>query len=147
MLLALWLAVSLLIACTDKDKSEVTAKTVEGKWYTSAQLIRGKVVFKTNCQECHGESAQGLVADWKKPLQDGSYPAPPLNGSAHAWHHSKEALMRTVNMGGIPLGGTMPAFKDKLSEKEKEAVLAHIMNLWSEKTYQAWEKRNPVINK
>ena len=156
------LMVSLLVACgTDEDVKKVevqkttakkgeianatpTGKKVEDRWYTNAQLIRGKRVFKANCAVCHGDKGQGLVAEWKKPDADGKFPAPPLNGSAHAWHHSKELLMRTVNEGGIALGGTMIPFKDKLSEQEKEAVLAHVMSLWPKEIYDTWKKRNPA---
>ena len=95
---------------------------------------------------CHGDKGQGLVADWKKPDTAGKFPLPPLNGSAHTWHHSKELLMRTVNEGGIALGGTMPAFKDSLTDQEKEAVLAHVMSLWPKEIYNAWQKRNPATN-
>jgi len=142
---ALFLTAS-LTACGGKEDSENTtnAKKVDGRWYTSAQLIRGKKVFEENCAVCHGASGEGLVADWKKPDADGKFPAPPLNGSAHTWHHSKELLMRTVNEGGVALGGTMPPFKDKLTDKEKEAVLAHVMNLWPKEIYDTWQKRNPA---
>ena len=144
-LLVLFLTASLLAACGDKDDADkATAKKVEGKWYTSAQLIRGKRVFAANCAVCHGANGEGLVADWKKPGADGKFPAPPLNGTAHTWHHSKELLMRTVNEGGIALGGTMVPFKDKLNKKEKEAVLAHVMSLWPKEIYDTWKKRNPA---
>lgn len=144
------LIASLLVACgADEDVKKVemtnaapTGNKVEGRWYTNAQLIRGKKVFKENCAVCHGANGEGLVADWKKPGADGKFPAPPLNGSAHTWHHSKDLLMRTVNQGGIALGGTMPPFKDKLTDNEKGAVLAHVMNLWQEEIYKAWAKRN-----
>ncbi len=137
--------VSLFLASCDNDKQTAnkSGKKVEGRWYTTAQLIRGKQVFKNNCAVCHGNKGQSLVDDWKKPLADGSYPAPPLNGTAHTWHHSMETLIRTINKGGVPLGGTMPAFNDKLSEEEKEAVLAHVMSFWSGEIYGAWKKRNP----
>jgi len=141
-----------LVACGGEDQSDVKKVTIKQsnsqktntnkRWYSTAQLMRGKKVFKENCAVCHGENAQGLAQDWKKPLADGTYPAPPLNGTAHAWHHSKDALLRTINMGGIPLGGTMPSFKDKLSDKEKEAALAFISSLWSDEIYSAWSKRN-----
>jgi mono/diheme cytochrome c family protein len=52
--------------------------------------------------------------------------------------------MRTVNEGGIALGGTMPSFKDKLTDQEKEAVLAHVMSLWPKEVYEIWQKRNPA---
>ena len=135
----------LVSGCGDKVVEKQSAKKVDGRWYTTAQLMRGRKVFKDNCAICHADKGQGLVKDWQKAQADGKFPAPPLNGSAHAWHHSKALLMRTVNEGGIPLGGAMPAFKDNLSEAEKDAVLAHIMSLWSEKIYATWAKRNPAV--
>jgi len=108
----------------------------------SQQLVTGKQVFEANCQECHGVNAGGVVKDWQKPDADGKYPAPPLNGSAHAWHHDMKTLLGTVDRGGIPLGGTMPAFKDVLTEDEKKAVLAYIQSLWPKDIYDAWKERN-----
>ena len=164
-LLILLLASSILAACGSADSDSVKAidakldtrldtnKIVDNRssqmeevtqhWYSTAQKIQGKQVFKENCVICHGEKGQGLVKDWKKADANGKFPAPPLNGTAHTWHHSKELLLRTVNNGGIPLGGTMPAFKDKLTDKQKEAVLAYVMSLWPDKTYSQWAQRNP----
>ncbi len=145
---------SLTIVSCDRDSTSEAKKIIVKKeidivqnnskrWYTTAQLTSGKQVFSNNCASCHGDKGQSLVDDWRKTLADDSYPAPPLNGTAHAWHHSKEALLRTINNGGIPLGGTMPAFNDKLSKDEKDDVLAYVMSLWPDKVYKAWKKRNP----
>ena len=130
-----------LVACSSDDDKKVTQK-VEGRWYTELQISEGKKVFATNCASCHGSEGQGLTENWKKTLPDGSYPPPPLNGSAHAWHHSKELLLRTINNGGAPIGGVMPAFKVTLTENEKEAVMAYFMSLWTDRIYGAWEQRN-----
>ena len=145
----LFLITNVLVACGGKadgasKDAEISDKKVEGRWYTNAQSKQGKGVFKDNCAACHGASGEGLTADWKKPDAAGKFPAPPLNGTAHTWHHSKGLLMRTVNEGGIALGGTMPPFKDKLTNQEKEAVLAHVMSLWPQNIYEAWQKRNPA---
>ncbi len=106
------------------------------------QVATGKQVFQDNCQSCHGVNARGAVKDWQKKGADGKFPAPPLDGSAHAWHHNMKALMGTVNRGGIPLGGTMPAFKDTLTDDQKIAVLVYIQSLWPEEIYAAWKKNN-----
>ena len=146
--------ISLIVVSCDRDSTSEAKKIIVKKetefvqnsskrWYTEAQLIKGKQVFIDNCAVCHGDKGQSIVDDWKEPLADDSYPAPPLNGTAHTWHHSKVALLRTVNNGGIPLGGTMPAFNDKLSEDEKNDVLAYVMSLWPDKIYKAWKQRNP----
>jgi len=106
------------------------------------QISQGKQVFETYCQECHGINARGIVKDWHKPGVDGKYPAPPLNGTAHTWHHDTKSLLGTINRGGIPLGGSMPAFKDTLADDEKNAVLTYIQSLWPEDIYKAWKERN-----
>lgn len=134
-----YLLVVLLVfitGCSDKEQS------VAGRWYTSSQIVSGAEIFKKNCASCHGDNAQGIVPDWKKTLADGSYPAPPLNGSAHAWHHDLNVLQRTIRNGGIPLGGTMPPFKDTLNDEEINSVIAFFQSKWNDKIYKIWIERN-----
>ena len=114
---------------------------VDDRWYTEFYLGLGKTVFENNCMVCHGTNGGGITEDWKKPLADGSYPPPPLNGTAHTWHHPASNLLRTINKGGQELGGQMPAFEKKLSEKEKVAVIAYIQNWWPDEIYDAWIQR------
>ena len=134
----------LLISCGEKSKQtkavdgSITFK--ESRWYTQQQFELGKQVFTANCAQCHGGKGQGLVEDWKTPNPTGQFSAPPLNGSAHTWHHSTEVLMETINKGGIPLGGSMPSFQEVLSEEEKLAVIAFVQNLWNDETYGKWLK-------
>jgi len=128
-----------LSACSDEQIAK--ADTSE-RWYSSEDISFGQNIFINNCAVCHGDKAQGLVKDWKQTLADGGYPAPPLNGTAHAWHHPLRSLLRTTQNGGIPLGGTMPGFKDKLSQSEQLAAIAYFQSLWPEKTYQAWLERD-----
>ncbi len=100
----------------------------------------GKTTFDKNCTVCHGEAGQGLVADWKTPV-NGKYPAPPLNGSAHTWHHSPKVLLRTIDEGGVRLGGVMPGFKDKLNKAEKQAILDYLYSLWPLAIQQKYDAR------
>ncbi len=60
---------------------------VGGRWHTQSKVDGGHIVFGKSGAECHGKNAQGTF-NWKQILPDGSYPLPPLNGSAHTWHHS-----------------------------------------------------------
>ena len=108
------------------------------RWYSSDQVDLGAQVFADNYSDCHGVGAQGRYEDWKKKLSDGSFPPPPLNGDAHAWHHSLSVLLGVINQGGVPLGGTMPGFADSLNEAEKLAVIAFFQNFWSTQTYDNW---------
>ena len=125
---------------------ESGSDTVPGRWYTESQLNVGQKVFDSNCMVCHGDKGQGLADDWKQPLADGSYPPPPLNGTAHTWHHPVSQLIRTINSGGIPLGGKMPAFESKLTDQEKMAVVAYFQSWWSDEIYNAWIDRGGLAN-
>ncbi len=120
----------------------LTSNASDNRGSNPEQLAMGDRVFQENCQECHGIKARGSVREWQKRQPDGSLPAPPLNGTAHAWHHNDKVLLRTINQGGIALGGTMPAFNGQLSGDEKLAVLAYIKSLWPDELYQAWRERN-----
>jgi len=143
-----WLIIGLLVtACeqpTSVDKNPVAQQIRQkavisdtGRWYSSDQLVLGQRVFQKNCQICHKENAAG-TRNWKKTLPDGNYPPPPLNGTAHAWHHDMATLSRTIKNGGIPLGGVMPGFANKLSDKEIQAVIAYFQSFWSQDIYNAW---------
>ncbi len=133
-----YLLVALLVflaGCSDKEQP------VSGRWYTSTQIVNGAEIFKNNCASCHGDNAQGTTTNWRQTLADGSYPPPPLNGSAHAWHHPLKMLQRTVRDGGISLGGTMLPFKDKLNDEEIISVIAYFQSKWSNDIYKAWVER------
>ncbi len=126
---------------TDCGSNDKMGKTVEGRWYTQSQVSLGEKIFKKNCAKCHGKNAD-KTKNWKKPLPDGSYPPPPLNGTAHAWHHPMKALLATINIGGKPIGGKMPPFKNKLTQEEKLAAIAYFQSFWIKEIYVEWEKRN-----
>jgi len=116
-------------------------ESMNERWYSHQDVQKGQQVFTQYCASCHGDKAQGVVKDWRAELPNGKYPAPPLNGSAHAWHHRLKALDGTIQRGGIPIGGTMPAFKDKLTRHERLQAIAYFQSFWSDKIYQAWLKR------
>ncbi len=126
------ISILFLTGCFDDDDNQKTAQN-------SIQL--GKEVFDKNCISCHGKAARGTVKNWKQMLPNGKYPAPPLNGTAHAWHHSPQLLLNTLNNGGVRLGGWMPGFKNKLTETEKQAVIDYIYSLWPKEIQQKYEKR------
>lgn len=118
-------------------KLTLTPKPITNRWYFAEQADRGQAVFTSNCVVCHGKNAEA-TADWKTPDANGAYPPPPLNGSAHAWHHPLSVLGRTVYLGGAPVGGQMPAFKDVLSETDIIDVIAHFQTYWSDAIYDRW---------
>ncbi|MEX0619578.1 MAG: cytochrome c [Pseudohongiellaceae bacterium] len=123
------------------DRSEQTGDPGEshdgtGRWYSEVQVESGRLLFREHCAVCHGDRAQGLAEDWQQRLPDGNFPAPPLDGSAHAWHH--RVLMQVIDQGGVPMGGSMPAFGQVLDNAEKRAVIAWFQSHWSDEIYQQW---------
>ncbi|PCI75383.1 MAG: cytochrome C oxidase Cbb3 [SAR86 cluster bacterium] len=108
------------------------------RWSSAEQVVLGREVFTQNCAVCHGAEAQGTVGDWREKLDDGSFPPPPLNGSAHAWHHPQEILLRVIDYGGEAMGGKMPAFIDVLEQNEKLAAVAYFQSFWTDEIYQQW---------
>lgn len=126
----------LLVACSE-EKSFAPKSGENKRWYSSGQVALGEQVYSANCIGCHLEKAAG-AEHWKKSLEDGSYPPPPLNGRAHAWHHSIEVLKTVIQDGGKNFGGKMPPFKDVLSEEEQLAVIAYFQGFWSEEVYSRW---------
>lgn len=140
-ILILGLVVPIIIGCTDESSTQKEPIT-ENRWFTEKQFNTGKQVFTTYCASCHGTRAQGIIKDWKQRNSDGSFPAPPLDGSAHAWHHPMSVLVRQINEGGVKLGGTMPAFGDTLSDEEVIATIAYFQSFWDKQTYDRWVNMN-----
>ena len=118
----------------------VFAKAENSRWYTDEQVVQGKQLFAANCASCHGKNAES-VPDWRKRDANGNYVPPPLNGTAHAWHHSLKILRQTIRKGGKPVGGVMPAFEDKLSDDQIDAIIAWFQSLWTDEIYSLWIQR------
>ncbi len=103
----------------------------------------GKEIFASTCAVCHGVNGEGQP-NWHVPNEDGTLPAPPLNGDAHTWHHGDGLLYRIVSEGGaflevpsIPnFKSRMPAFGEQLNHDEVVAVITYIKTFWTGKTSQ-----------
>ena len=123
--------IALLTGCSSGEKE----KTPE------SNVALGEGVFNQNCVSCHGIKGRGLAKDWKVKDENGNYPAPPLNGTAHTWHHSPSDLLYTINKGGGEMGGQMPGFEGRLSEQEKLALLDYVYSLWPSEIQKKYDKR------
>lgn len=132
----------LLISNAGCGNPERPASIDSGRWYTAEQAEQGHALFQMHCASCHGDQAQGLADDWRKADAQGNYPPPPLNGSAHAWHHPLAVLETTIKEGGIPLGGVMPGFADRLSDHEMRLTIAYFQSHWSGEIYARWQEIN-----
>ncbi len=144
-------AVSLVLAACDAD--DIT-KLMQGgevnssieRNFSQEQLAKGAILFQKNCASCHGDQGQGAVS-WQKRNKSGKFPAPPLNGTGHTWHHSTDVLKYTIRNGTGKIGGNMPAFKDKISNSEIDDVLVFIKDKWPQPLYQAWYRTDEMARK
>jgi mono/diheme cytochrome c family protein len=141
--------ISFILGCSDESAAPVD-KATPLSWLDkptvmavrnldTTQIERGRTVYLAHCTHCHGQNGEG-TPDWRKTGADGKYPPPPLNGSAHTWHHSTEVLKKTILEVTPPELGSMPAWKDKLTEQQVDEVIVWIISLWPDEIYDVWYK-------
>ena len=101
----------------------------------SEQIHRGKTIYEKNCSSCHGAQGEGQKPNSPKGgiNANGTYIAPSLNGTGHAWHHSNEELFKTVKEGSIASDSPMRGFGDRLSDENIVSVIQYFKSLWPEK--------------
>ncbi len=116
----------------------------QARWFGPEQVARGAQVYASNCAGCHGDSAQGTF-NWRKPDASGKYPPPPLDGTAHTWHHPIRVLGAQIKFGAPGGQGMMPGFAQTLSDEQVLEVIAWFQSNWPDDIYAAWvdiEKRS-----
>ncbi len=112
------------------------------------QVALGKTLYAQQCAVCHGKNLEGQTPNWRQPLPDGTFPAPPHDATGHTWHHPDKMLFditkfsRSGGSKNLP-PTTMPAFKDKLTDSEIWAVLSYIKSQWPLEIQQ----RHDTLNK
>lgn len=94
----------------------------------------GEPIYAEFCASCHGADLEGQP-NWRTPLPSGGLPAPPHDETGHTWHHADRQLFALTKFGGqssAPAGfqSNMPAFADRLTDREIFAVLAYIRSRW-----------------
>lgn len=132
-----------LAACGRGEDSTDTSEAVKFERNIDAmQISRGEKVFSQNCASCHGDEAQG-DPDWRtRDKETGRFPPPPLDGTAHAWHHPLAQLKHVIANGSPGGKGNMPAWSGKLSEQEMDDTIAWFQAKWPAEVYAAWAEIN-----
>jgi len=100
-----------------------------GKAPEAESAARGRALYETYCQMCHG--AQGVgepVIPWSIRLP-GYHSAPALDDTQHAWHHSDEQLA-TMILEGSRRSERMRGWKELLSSEDASDLVAYIKSLW-----------------
>ncbi|BAO44381.1 c-type cytochrome [Thiolapillus brandeum] len=94
---------------------------------------RGKKIFTQRCQSCHGVDGVGETFT-TQALTDKNYiSAPALDDSAHAWHHTDDALVKTI-LDGSPRTEKMRAWKKEgVTEEDARDLVAYIKSLWGQR--------------
>jgi mono/diheme cytochrome c family protein len=115
--------------------AEQSKKNLETRKLGAEKIKRGEEVYQKNCASCHGPNGEATPG-WRTPGPDGRYPPPPLDGSAHAWHHSTETLEKMIREGGPG----MPAWNGKLTDQQIDDVIVWIKSLWPDEIYDIWYK-------
>jgi len=135
MIRSLFVLLFLVAACSGNAPDQ---ENVPGRWYTVAQVESGAALYQMHCAACHAADGSA-TEEWRTPDADGNYPPPPLNGTAHTWHHPLEVLDNTIANGGIAFGGVMPGFADALSSDDRMAIIAWFQSLWPDDIYERWQ--------
>ena len=107
------------------------------RWYDQSRIESGKSSYAENCASCHGARGEA-TPDWRSREADGTFPPPPLNGTAHTWHHPFRVLAQQIKFGAPGGMGKMPAFRGSLTDEEIIDVIAWFQSLWPEEIYTQW---------
>jgi mono/diheme cytochrome c family protein len=104
----------------------------DGSQASADRLALGKQVYDQHCASCHGAKGEGQYPSAPyKPDKAGLIGAPPHDSTGHTWHHPDGVLLEIIRDGLIVEGfQPMPAFGDKLTAEEMQAVLAYIKMWW-----------------
>ncbi len=107
-----------------------------------ALIAAGAEKFAANCALCHGRKAVGENSASKmggrKP--GGSYWAPALNGTAHAWHHPPDGLFNVIKQGSPAKDSPMRGWKQTLSDREIHGLIAYLQSLWPKKVRERYHQ-------
>ena len=92
------------------------------------------LLYNQNCSSCHGLNLEG-AENWISQKDDnGNNLAPPLDGTGHAWHHSRELLFNTIKYGYYfydrNYKGNMIGFEEKLLDQEIYQIIDYIYDSW-----------------
>ncbi len=121
----------------DKLNATVQTNVESAREGNADNIARGAKLYKENCVQCHRDNAQG-TPNWHTKDASGNYPPPPLNGTAHTWHHPQSLLVKLIRDGSK----VMPAFGAKLSDEEITDIIYWFQSLWPDEVYSSWAQIN-----
>ncbi len=126
----LYAAVDTGSVMTSKDGGKTWTTFENHEKTTLAAVTRGQQLFEENCQACHGARGVGERPKDMYAEDEYGFVAPPLDNSAHGWHHSDLGIVETI-LNGSERNKRMIAWKQKLSREDAENILAYIKSIWT----------------
>lgn len=114
----------------------------------AGDIVAGARLYGENCATCHGARLEGQP-DWRTPNPDGRLPAPPHDETGHTWHHGDGVLLDYTKLGGaaalarqgVEFASGMPAFGDRLDDRQIRDILAYVKSTWPERERQVQAAR------
>jgi len=105
---------------------------ISGPYKTdSPEEKRGHALCVKKCQSCHGKGGIGENYSIEALTNKDYIMAPALDASAHAWHHTDEALQKFI-LEGSTRTARMAAWKDlDVSDADAHNLVAYIKSLWT----------------
>ncbi len=126
----LYAAVDTGAVMTSKDGGKTWTPFENNEKATPAAVSRGRELFGENCQACHGVKGVGERPKDMYAKDEYGFVAPPLDNSAHGWHHTDSDIVETI-LKGSSRNKRMIAWKDTLSREDAEDVLAYLKSIWT----------------
>jgi mono/diheme cytochrome c family protein len=133
-------------APVEKSGGNAASEAILSRWYAREHLARGEKIYAEHCAACHGPNAEGTT-NWRQRGPDGKFPPPPLNGTAHTWHHPVSVLLQQIRFGAPGGIGNMPGFEGRISGDDMAAVIAWIQSKWPDEVYTSWVDINEQAQK
>lgn len=93
-------------------------------------IAAAKRTYEEYCQACHGKNGVGERPEDMYAQDQYGFVAPPLDNSAHGWHHSDDNLAETI-LNGSSRNPRMLPFKEIMPEEQAKSTVAYIKSLWS----------------
>jgi mono/diheme cytochrome c family protein len=114
---AVLLSLAVSVSYAQKESKKHKGKKEEAKAATG-DPAKGKDVFEAKCIVCHNpDSKDKKIGPGLQGVKDGKLPS-----GKDATH---DTILQNVNNGG----NGMPAFKELLTDEEKEDVVAYVLTL------------------
>ncbi len=115
---------------TSKDGGRTWVSYMGHDRETPELIAAARKTYQQYCQACHGKNGVGERPKDMYAQDQYGVVAPPLDNSAHGWHHTDANLLHTI-LNGSSRNPRMLPFKELISEKDAKDAVAYIKSLWS----------------